>query len=456
MGFEPGLFFGRPCDLPGCAASADPSMSFAHRFSPVVDDEEERVRAVALDVHRDFCEVAIVEEGRLRSAGRIKTRPQELELFAQSLGPRDWVALEVTGNAWSIARILEAHVARVIVVSPNDTGIRQARAKTDRLDARALAKLLWAGELDGVWNPDERIRGMRRRLARRTQLVRARTRAKNEIHAVLLRCLKDRPTASDLFGKKGRRWLEAQQLPLTERETVDSALRQVDFLDSELAAVEQLIAAEALSWPEVKRLMTVPGVNVTVAATFMAAVGDIRRFGDRRKLTAYLGLDPRVRQSGAAPAAHGHISKQGSNSARHALVEACWSTVRQPGPIAAFYQRLRAKRGHSIAIVASARKLACLFWCLLTRGEDYAYAQPSLTKKKMRRLEIAAGAPRWQGGRDIWSTNLAMRQAERDLALQAQHAYERTIKDRQQKSGASATPGRASSGSSKEQVARQT
>src|SRR5205814_2916687 len=109
--------------------------------------------------------------------------------------------------------------------------------------ARALAKLLWAGELDGVWNPDERIRAMRRRLARRTQLVRARTRAKNEIHAVLLRCLKDRPPASDLFGLKGRRWLAAQQLPVCERETVDAGLRQVDFLDSEIAAVEQLIAA---------------------------------------------------------------------------------------------------------------------------------------------------------------------------------------------------------------------
>jgi transposase len=143
-----------------------------------------------------------------------------------------------------------------------------------------------------------------------------------------------------------------------------------------------LDAAEALSWPEIKRLMTVQGVNVIVAATFMAAVGDIRRFPDRRKLTAYLGLDPRVRQSGAGPAAHGHISKQGSVSARHALVEACWTTVRQPGPIAGFYQRVRARRGHSIAIVASARKLACLFWCLLTRGEDYAFAQPSLTKKK--------------------------------------------------------------------------
>jgi hypothetical protein len=66
-------------------------------------------------------------------------------------------------------------------------------------------------------------------------------------------------------------------------------------------------------------------------------------------------LDPRVRQSGAGPANHGHISKQGSSSARHALVEACWSTVRQPGPIAGFYQRVRARRGHSIAIVASAQ-----------------------------------------------------------------------------------------------------
>jgi hypothetical protein len=93
------------------------------------------VRAVALDVHRDFCEVAIVAEGRLRPAGRIEARPEALELFAQSLDARDRVALEVTGNAWEIARIIEPHVARVIVVSPSDTGIHQARAKTDRLDA---------------------------------------------------------------------------------------------------------------------------------------------------------------------------------------------------------------------------------------------------------------------------------------------------------------------------------
>jgi transposase len=235
-------------------------------------------RAIGLDVHRDFCEVAICEAGRVRSAGRIKTSPEVLELFAQSLGREDRVALEVTGAAWEIARILGPHVRRVVVVSPDDTGIRQARAKTDRLDARTLARLLWAGELDAVWMPDEDCRVMRRRLARREQLVRSRTRAKNEIHAVLMRRLQGRPPVSDLFGVKGRRWLSELELPLEEAETVQSALRHVEFLDSEIAAVERLIAAAALGSQDARRLMTVPGVNVICAATFLAAVGDIRRF----------------------------------------------------------------------------------------------------------------------------------------------------------------------------------
>ena len=288
------------------------------------------MRAVGLDVHRDFCEVAIVAEGKLRSAGRIQTRPEALELFAQSLDARDWVALEVTGNAWAIARILEPHVARVIVVSPSDTGIRQARAKTDRLDARSLAKLLWAGELDGVWTPDERVRVMRRRLARRAQLVRARTRAKNEIHAMLMRRLKDRPPASDLFGIKGRQWLAEQQLAVDERETVDAGLRQVDFLDTEIAQVDQLIAADALNWPEVKRLMTVPGVNLIVAATFMAAVGDIRRFPRPAQAGRLPGPGPEgppVRRRARQPRPH---LKARLGRARHALVEASWSAVRSP------------------------------------------------------------------------------------------------------------------------------
>src|SRR5215218_10259748 len=276
MGVRAREFGGRPCDWPGCAASADPSVSFAHG-SPVSSNSTKGVlvRAIGMDVHRDFCEVAIAEAGAVRSAGRIATRPQELELFAQSLAADDRVVLEVTGNAWEIARIIEPYVARVVVVSPSDTGIRHARAKTDRLDAQTLAKLLAAGSLDSVWMPDERTRVMRRRLARRSQLVAARTRAKNEVHAILMRRLKGRPEVSDLFGKAGRAWVGELELPVEERETLDSGLRQIDFLDGEVALVERAIAHDALNWPDARRLMTVPGMNLIVAVTFLATVGDI-------------------------------------------------------------------------------------------------------------------------------------------------------------------------------------
>ena len=394
-------------------------------------------RAIGLDVHRDFCVVAICDDGEVRSAGRVPSTLEGLGMLAQSLVRSDRVALEVTGSCWEVARILEPHVQRVVVVSPDDTGITQARAKTDRLDARTLARLLWSGELESVWMPDERCRVLRRRLARREQLVRGRTRAKNEIHAVLQRRLQGKPPCSDLFGVKGRRWLAGLELPLEERESVDAGVRHIDFLDREIAAVDRLIAQQALTWPEIRRLMTVAGVNLICAATFIAAIGDARRFLASRKLVAYLGLDPKVRQSGDAPARSGRISKRGSAAARWALVEAAWSVVLQPGPLHGFYDRTRARRGHGKAIVATARKLAILFWCMLTRGEDYAHQQPSLTKKKLRRLEITAGAPRYaKTASGIWSSNLAIRQAERQLAEQAEVSYIRTVKDQQ--AGASA------------------
>jgi transposase len=406
-------------------------------------------RAVGLDVHREFCEVAICEDGVVRSAGRVPSTPEGIGALAESLAASDRVALEVTGSCWEVARILEPHVNRVVVVSPDDTGIASARAKTDKLDARALASLLWKGELEAVWRPDERCRTLRRRLARREQLVRARTRSKNEIYASLQRRLVPKPPCSDLFGVKGRGWLAELELPAEERESVDAGIRHIEFLDKEIAQVEKLIAQQALSWPEIRRLMTVPGVNLVCAASFIAAVGSPNRFLSSRKLVAYLGLDPRVKQSGDAPARSGRISKRGSPMARWALVEAAWSAVLQPGPLHGFYERTKARRGHGKAIVATARKLAVLFWCMLTTDEDYAHQQPSLTRKKLRRLEITAGAPKYtRRAAGIWSTNDLMRTAELELARQAETSYKRMVQDQQagapaRKVGASATPERA-------------
>ena len=108
--------------------------------------------------------------------------------------------------------------------------------------------------------------------------------------------------------------------------------------------------------------MTIPGVDATVALAIVAAVGDFGRFGSPQKLVSYLGLNPRVRQSGGQPAAHGRITKQGRAHARGMMVEAAWVAAKIPGPLRAFFERVRARRGMQIAVVATARKLTVLCW----------------------------------------------------------------------------------------------
>ncbi len=167
--------------------------------------------------------------------------------------------MESTGNALAIARILDGHVAEVALANPMQVrAISHAKVKSDRFDARTLAELFQAGVLPTVWVEDERTRCLRRLTSRRSQLVRQRTRVKNEITAVLVRNLAGRPPASDLFGKRGRAWLQTLELPGDERQTVDACLRQVDFLTEEIGAIDGHVAAAALDSAEIKRLMTIP------------------------------------------------------------------------------------------------------------------------------------------------------------------------------------------------------
>jgi hypothetical protein len=102
-------------------------MSFAHRFFRASEERRRQVRAIGLDVHLEFCEVAIADGGEVRSAGRIETKPEQRELFVRSRGKQDRVALAHPHRLGEIKRLIEPHVAQVLVVSPNDTGNRQAR-----------------------------------------------------------------------------------------------------------------------------------------------------------------------------------------------------------------------------------------------------------------------------------------------------------------------------------------
>jgi transposase len=348
------------------------------------------MRFIGLDVGRDFAHVAVVDGGG--PARRLpRVAMDDFRSFAATLGPHDTVALEASTNTWALAELLGRHAGRVVVSNPLRTrAIASAKRKTDDIDAATLAELLAADYLPPVWQPDEATRRLRRLVSHRAGLVRDRTAVRNRVTAVLARRLV-RPPATDLFGVRGRAWLGSLELPPDERLTVDAAVRIDAVLSEQVEAVERAIATALVDDPRARRLLTIPGIGLVIAASILAVVGDIDRFDRPAKLVSYLGLDPRVRQSGDRPAMRGHISRAGQAHARGLLCEAAHSAVRSPGPLAGFHARLKARRGAGVAIVATARKLAVLVWHLLAKDEDCRFAPEARTAFKQRHLDRLAG-----------------------------------------------------------------
>lgn len=390
------------------------------------------MRVIGLDVHRNFAQVAILDGGQVKDHGRFVMQREAVLAFAnKALTQDDDVVLEATGNTAIIVRLLKPFVHRVVIANPLQVrAIAWAKVKTDKIDAATLARLHAAQFLPEVWMPPEDVELQRRIVAERTQLVGQMTRLKNRVQSILHANLIPKETGH-IFSKRGRARLEALPLPADQ---MRMALRHHDELArlaSELAVIDHDLAQRALVDPDVKRLMTIGGVDAIVAASVLAAIGDIRRFSSPEKLVSYLGLNPSVHQSGDHPAYHGHITHQGRGHARGMLVEAAWSIASSPGPLSAFFRRISTKRCKSVAAVATARKLAVLIWHMLTRQKDYVWVRPALLQFKLRRLELMAGHRSRRGGNKPGPARdysvKAIRDEERATLADAERDYRRFV-----------------------------
>jgi transposase len=140
-------------------------------------------RVIGIDIHRTFGEVVFWEEGALRRAGRVDMTRTALEGLGKSLLATDEVVMEATANCMAVSRVLTPFVQRVIIANPLQVkAIAHAHVKTDKVDAGTLASLRAAGFLPEIWTPDATTERKRRLTARRYQVVRHRTRIKNEVH----------------------------------------------------------------------------------------------------------------------------------------------------------------------------------------------------------------------------------------------------------------------------------
>jgi transposase len=354
---------------------------------------------IGLDVHKRVVEAAVLDEGgQLVHRERFPATREALERFAKErLTAEDALVLEATTNTWAIVAILQPHVGRLLVSNPLLTrAIAQAKVKTDRIDARVLAQLLRAGYLPEVWIPDEGTRALRELTQRRAALVAQRTAIKNRIHAILHQRLLHAPL-DDLFAPTGRRWLATLDLDAQGRSLLDAEQRLLASVEHEIQALSQTLAVSGHPDPRVRLLLTLPGVDLAVAITLLAALGDIGRFRTPDHAASYLGLVPSTRQS-AEHCYHGPITKRGRSQARFLLVQAAQHLDRHPGPLGVFFRRLAKKKNRNVAVVATARKLVTIAWHVLTSGEPYRYAKPRTVETKLARLRVAATGSRRRGG----------------------------------------------------------
>ena len=355
------------------------------------------MRFIGLDVHKRVVQACVLDaDGAQIDAVRFDLTLDTLTEFAKQYLDDDCaVALEATTNTWAVVDVLAQYCPNVVVSNPMRTKmIASANIKTDKVDALVLAQLLRCKYLPLVWIPDASTRLQRAMASRRSALVRQSITLKNRIHSVLHQRLIQPPC--ELFTGLGIEWLKQVDLAPVARGEVDSLLRMLDVLHAEQALLRVDVDRAAYASDDIKLLMTIPGIDATTAQAIMAAIGNISRFADDRKLASYFGLVPSVHQS-AEHCYHGHITKQGNSNVRWLLIQAAQAAARHPGPLGHQFAKLERKKNRSVAIVAIAHKLAILVWHLLTQKTPYRYAIPATVETKLARLRVSQTGKRKTG-----------------------------------------------------------
>lgn len=325
---------------------------------------------LGLDVHKVRTQYCLVDEdGYILEEGSVASE----DVATLIDRPEMAVVMEATGHWCAPYDALVAAGAEVKLAHPARVkAIASARIKTDKIDARILAHLLRADLIPEAWAPPQEIRDLRDLVRLRWGFISAQTKAKNRVHVLLAR-EGMRYQGSDLFGRRGRLWLETLSLRPHVRDLVTHQLHHLDETARHADALTRRLKELLDGHPAVHLLMTIPGVGFITAATLIAELGDWHRFHGPKQVAAYFGLVPTVRAS-ARTARYGHVTKSGSGHARRALVEAAHVAIRLPGPARHRYLSLVRRRGKKVALVAAARTILILAWTLLTRGEVYQRA----------------------------------------------------------------------------------
>jgi transposase len=331
---------------------------------------------IGCDFHTRYQQIAMAREetAELLVERRLDHESGEALAFYRSLQSAQEpvrVGIEATGPIHWFERLL-AELGHELWIG-DAAKIRASavrKQKTDERDALLILDLLLAKRFPRIWVPTPAERDLRQLLWHRHKLVSMRTMLGNQLHALAMSqglCRKKK-----LFSKKGRAQLGALTLGPWASRRREELLKLLDQLEPPIAELDRAVLEEAKRREDAVRLMTHPGIGPVTSLAFVLAIGPITRFRRSKKIASYLGLNPSEESSGGRRRL-GAISKQGNTMVRWLLIEAVYPAVRLDPALRQDYQRLKFRRGHAVAKVAIARKLAVRMYWMLRSGADYAW-----------------------------------------------------------------------------------
>jgi transposase len=336
---------------------------------------------VGCDAHKHYSLFTVLDsQAHVIERTRVDHRPGAVRDFLTRFPPGTPVALETVGNwYWIVDEIEAAGCLPLLAHAAKAKSMMGHVHKTDKLDAGGLATLLHLGTLPTVWIPPEDLRDERELPRTRMAFSKVRTLLKNRIHSTLAKYALSLGTDSDIFTPKWRPQLSAllQRLPAETHRCVDQELDLLQLLQVHIQRLEARILQRVEITPTIQRLMSIPGPAEILSIVIDRELGSIARFPSPKHLASYSGLVPRLHASGGK-AHYGRMVKQANHYLKWAFIEAANVVVRQrhhpnwrPKYVVQLYERTRRRKGHAVAVGATARYLSeAAFW-VLTKGEPY-------------------------------------------------------------------------------------
>jgi transposase len=327
---------------------------------------------IGCDFHTRYQQIAMAEDstGELLVERRLDHESGEAEAFYRSLQGPVRVGIEATGPIhWFVRLLTELGHELWIGDSAKIRASEVRKQKTDERDALLILDLLLSKRFPKIWVPTPAERDLRQLLWHRHKLVCLRTMLGNQLHFLAMSqglCRKKK-----LFTKKGRGALGNLTLGPWASRRREELLKLLDQLDPRIAELDHAVSEQAKRREDAVLLMTHPGIGPVTSLAFVLAIGPVTRFPRSKKIVSYLGLNPSEESSGGRRRL-GAISKQGNTMLRWLLIETVHHAVRQDPELKQDYQRLKFRRGHAVAKVAIARKLAVRMYWMLRTGADYA------------------------------------------------------------------------------------